>query len=193
MNLGKVFDKMQTTKGVTLWLTGLSGAGKSTIAARVTQELIRHNFRTETLDGDAVRMNLSKGLGFSREDRDTNIARIAYVCSLLTRNGVIVISAAISPYAEARAKARETIGEFVEVFVKCSLDKTIERDVKGLYQKALDGKIENFTGVSDPYEEPSDPEIVVDTEFETVDESIRKIFAFLALRGYIDSALELSA
>ena len=193
MDLGKVFDEMQTTKGVTLWLTGLSGAGKSTIAARVTQELIRHNFRTETLDGDVVRMNLSKGLGFSREDRDTNIARIAYVCSLLTRNGVIVISAAISPYAEARAKARETIGEFVEIFVKCSLDETIHRDVKGLYKKALDGKIENFTGVSDPYEVPSDPEIVVDTEFETVEESTRKIFAFLAERGYIDSALELSA
>ncbi len=185
---------MQTSsKGVTLWLTGLSGAGKSTIANRLSEELIRHHLRTEILDGDAVRMNLSKGLGFSREDRDTNIARIAYVCSLLTRNGVIVISAAISPYAEARAKARETIGEFVEIFVKCSLDKTIKRDVKGLYKKALDGKIENFTGVSDPYEEPSRPEIVVNTEDETVDESVRKIFAYMAQRGYIDSALELSA
>lgn len=182
-----------STKGFTLWLTGLSGSGKSTISQRLNEELLRLGRGTEILDGDAVRTNLSKGLTFSREDRDTNIARIAYVCSLLTRHGVIVISAAISPYGEARARARETIGAFVEVFVKCSLEELVRRDVKGLYKKALSGEITNFTGVSDPYEEPSDPEIVIDTEHETEEESVRKILAYLVARGYLQSSLEMTA
>ncbi|MGC8834226.1 MAG: adenylyl-sulfate kinase, partial [Armatimonadota bacterium] len=141
-------------KGFTVWFTGLSGAGKTTISQLVAEEIRRRGRNVEILDGDVVRTHLSKGLGFSKEDRDTNIRRIAFVCKLLTRNGVAVIAAAISPYRDVREEARREIGNFVEVYVRCPLEVCIQRDVKGLYQKALRGEIPNFTGISDPYEEP---------------------------------------
>jgi adenylylsulfate kinase len=171
--------------GVTIWLTGLSGAGKSTIATALAERLRAQGLRTEVLDGDEVRENLSQGLGFSRADRDTNIRRIAYVASLLTRNGVAVITAAISPYADARAAARKTIGAFVEVFVNASVDTCIARDPKGLYAKALSGVIPSFTGVSDPYEPPAAPELQIDTERESVDEAVERVLAELVARGYL--------
>ena len=171
--------------GFTVWLTGLSGAGKSTIAQRLEHELRERGRGVEVLDGDVVRTHLSKGLGFSREDRDTNILRIAFVCSLLTRHGVAVISAAISPYEEARRQARAQIGNFVEVYVHCPIDELTRRDVKGLYAKALRGEITNFTGVSDPYEAPANPDVVVHTDRETVEESVGKILAMLQERGYL--------
>ncbi|MGH7932643.1 MAG: adenylyl-sulfate kinase, partial [Candidatus Binataceae bacterium] len=145
-------------EGFTLWFTGLSGAGKSTLANVAAEELRRRGRRVEILDGDEVRTNLSKGLGFSKEDRDTNIRRIGYVCKLLARNGVVAISAAISPYRNVRDEIRAQHSHFFEVFVKCPLETLVERDVKGLYKKALKGEIANFTGVSDPYEEPLTPE-----------------------------------
>ena len=175
--------------GFTIWLTGLSGAGKSTIAQRLAAELAGRGNRVEILDGDAVRTHLSKGLGFSREDRDENIARIAWVASLLTRHGATVITAAISPYAEARAKARERIGTFVEIYLKCSLAELTRRDVKGLYAKALRGEIGNFTGVSDPYEAPEHPDVVVDTEHETLEESVAKILHHLEHRAWTSQSL----
>ncbi len=175
-------------KGVTLWFTGLSGSGKSTIATNVEAILKAQDLKVEVLDGDEVRTNLSKGLGFSKEDRDTNIRRIAYVAKLLTRNGVLAITAAISPYREIRDEARENIGDFVEVYVKCPLDKLVERDVKGLYEKAIKGEIANFTGVSDPYEEPLNPEVVVETDKETVEESTAKVLGVLAEKGYIPAS-----
>jgi adenylyl-sulfate kinase len=172
-------------KGFTLWFTGLSGAGKSTLTNRLEQILRERNHKVEVLDGDVVRTNLSKGLGFSKEDRDTNILRIAFVANLLTRNGVAVITAAISPYRDIRDQAREQIGNFVEVYARCSLDELVRRDVKGLYAKALRGEIANFTGVSDPYEEPLNPEVIVDTDKETVEESIAKILGRLEELGYL--------
>src|SRR3989338_2153317 len=151
-------------KGFTLWFTGLSGAGKSTLANYVAKELRHRGLKVEILDGDEVRTNLSQGLGFSKEDRDTNIKRIGYVCKLLTRNGVGAIGAATSPYRETRDYNRQQIGHFIEVYVRCSIEALTRRDVKGLYKKALAGEIKNFTGVSDPYEPPLHPEIIVDTE-----------------------------
>lgn len=174
-------------KGFTLWFTGLSGAGKSTIAEAITPRLNELERRVEILDGDEVRTNLSKGLGFSKEDRDTNIRRIGYVAQLLTRNGAIVITAAISPYRAIRNEVRSRIGNFVEVYAKCPLEALIARDVKGLYKKALAGEIKEFTGVSDPYEEPLHPEIVVETDRETVEESVNKILARLRELGYLPS------
>ena len=175
--------------GVTIWLTGLSGAGKSTIAERLRDELRARGRSVEVLDGDEVRTNLSNGLGFSREDRDINVARIAFVAKLLSRNGVVAITAAISPYAAARSAARREIGEFVEVFVRCSLNELARRDVKGLYARALRGEIPNFTGVSDPYEEPAAPEVVVDSETQTVDESVDAIVAHLESAGYLAAVI----
>jgi adenylyl-sulfate kinase len=172
-------------RGFTVWLTGLSGAGKTTIAGLLEQELGAHGLGVEVLDGDVVRTHLSKGLGFSREDRDTNILRIAYVASLLTRHGVAVITAAISPYAEARSRAREQIGDFFEVYVKCSIEELTRRDVKGLYAKALRGEIAGFTGITDPYEAPENPDVVVDSEEETVEVSVAKIMDGLVARGYL--------
>ena len=172
--------------GCTLWFTGLSGAGKSTLAQLVEQRLRNHGVKVEVLDGDVVRTHLSKGLGFSREDRDTNIKRIAFVCSLLTRNGVICISAAISPYRDARTWARNEIGNFVEVYVKCPIDVCQERDVKGLYKLVAEGKMKNFTGIDDPYEEPLHPELVVETDKETVEESVARILAKLEELGYLE-------
>ena len=176
--------------GFTVWLTGLSGAGKSTIAAQLERELVALHREVEVLDGDVVRTHLSKGLGFSRADRDTNILRIAFVASLLTHHHVAVITAAISPYRETRSKAREQIGNFLEVYVSCSLDELIRRDVKGLYEKALRGELANFTGVSDPYEAPEHPDVLVDTEHETVEESVAKILAVLHERGYLIAPAE---
>ena len=177
----------QATKapGFTLWLTGLSGAGKSTIAHAVAERLRALGVPVEILDGDEVRLNLSKGLGFSREDRDTNVRRIGYVAKLLTRNGVAVIPAAISPFRSVRDEVRRDIGAFVEVHVKASLDECIRRDTKGLYRKALAGEIPQFTGVSDPYEEPVKPELVVDTEHEDVNTSTERVIARLRELGYV--------
>jgi adenylyl-sulfate kinase len=181
---------MNDQRGFTIWLTGLSGAGKSTISELLSRILRERGHKIEVLDGDEVRLHLSKGLGFSREDRDTNIARIAFVADLLTRHGVGVITAAISPYAEARAKARERIGDFIEVYVRCPLDELVRRDVKGLYAKALRGEIDHFTGVSDPYEPPTNPDVIVDSSTETVEQSVDKILAVLEERGYTGAGLE---
>jgi adenylyl-sulfate kinase len=175
--------KTSGDSGVTLWFTGLSGAGKSTIADIVVERLRERGRRVEILDGDVVRTNLSKGLGFSKEDRDTNIRRIAFVADLLSRNGVVAITAAISPYREIRDEARDTMGDrFVEIFVKASVDECARRDVKGLYEKAFKGEIKEFTGVSDPYEPPVNPEITLDTEVESVEESVGKVIAYLDSR-----------
>jgi adenylyl-sulfate kinase len=174
--------------GFTLWFTGLSGAGKSTIAEAVEAELRTRGVRVEVLDGDVVRTNLSKGLGFSKEDRDINIRRISFVADLLSRNGVVAITAAISPYREIRDEARELMGaRFVEIYVKASVEECARRDTKGLYEKAFRGEIKEFTGVSDPYEPPLDPEVTVDTEVESVEESAAKVLA------YLDSYVEVAA
>ena len=176
-------------KGFTLWFTGMSGAGKSTITNALTPRLQDLGKRVEVLDGDEVRLNLSKGLGFSKEDRDTNIRRIGYVAHLLTRNGAVAITAAISPYRAIRDEVRNLIGNFVEVYVKCPLETLIARDVKGLYKKALTGEIKEFTGISDPYEEPLHPEVVVETDRETVEESVEKILSRLQELGLIAHAV----
>lgn len=173
-------------KGFTLWFTGLSGAGKSTLSETIEHRLRGSGQKVEVLDGDVVRTHLSKGLGFSREDRDTNIKRIAFVCGLLTRNDVICISAAISPYRETRQWARDHIGDFVEVYVKCPIEVCRQRDVKGLYKLVDEGKIKGFTGVDDPYEEPEHPELIVETDKETVEESVERIFARLEDLGYLE-------
>jgi adenylylsulfate kinase len=172
--------------GFTIWLTGLSGAGKSTLAWAIERYLKALDHNVEVLDGDIVRTHLSKGLGFSREDRNTNIQRIAFVCNLLTRNGVVSIAAAISPYLETRKWARKEIGNFVEIYVKCPLEVCRQRDVKGLYKLADEGKIENFTGVDDPYEEPEHPELVIETDKQTVEQSVTHIFAKLEELGYLE-------
>ena len=178
-----------TKRGVTIWITGLSGAGKTTIADRLYEELsARGKKKVEVLDGDVVRANLSKGLGFSKEDRDINVRRIGFVSKLLTRNGVTTIVAAISPYRDVRDEVRQTIGEFVEVYVSCPLDVLIERNAKGLYARALRGEIPNFTGVSDPYEEPLHPEVRLHTDREAVDESVCIVLQKLQEMGYLDSA-----
>ena len=175
-------------KGFTLWFTGMSGAGKTTLAQRMYEELKhQRGLKVELLDGDVVRQNLSKGLGFSKEDRDTNIRRIGFVCNLLTRNDVIAIASAISPYEDVREEVRNMIGRdrFILVYVNAPLDELIKRDVKGLYKKALAGEIQNFTGISDPYEPPADPDVVVNTHEETVEESLNKILDHLRSRGFI--------
>ena len=176
-------------KGFTLWFTGLSGAGKTTLARFVEQELRARGLPVEVLDGDEVRTNLSKGLGFSKEDRDTNIRRIGYVCRLLSRNGVAAISAAISPYREVRDEVRRLIeadgAEFIEVFVNCPIEVLAERDVKGLYKKALAGELAGFTGVSDPYEEPFAPEVVIESNREAVEFSVTKILRELERRNLL--------
>lgn len=174
-------------RGVTLWFTGLSGAGKSTLAEFLVPILRTQGCRVEVLDGDEVRLNLSKGLGFSKEDRDTNIKRIGWVAKLLTRNGVVVIAAAISPYRKTRQWCREEIGEFVEVFVNCPLEVCEKRDKKGLYAKARAGEIKQFTGIDDPYEFPENPEVIVNTDEETVEDSAQKIISHLRDLGYLSS------
>ena len=172
--------------GFILWFTGLSGAGKSTLADRLREALSAER-AVEILDGDEVRTHLSKGLGFSREDRDTNIRRIGFVARLLARNGVVAITAAISPYAETRAEMRRLAEEegipFIEIYAQAALDSLIRRDVKGLYRKALAGEIAHFTGVSDPYEPPAAPEVVLQTDREEPEASLASIRGFLAERG----------
>jgi adenylylsulfate kinase len=180
---------MAEDRGFCLWFTGLSGSGKTTITNLLVKELRSRGSNLEVLDGDIVRENLSKGLGFSKEDRDTNIRRIAFVANLLSRNGVPVITAAISPYREIRDEARQMMdGRFIETYVKASVEVCEERDVKGLYAKARAGEIKEFTGVSDPYEPPANAEIVCETERETPEESARKILGFLEERGLIPRA-----
>jgi len=166
-------------KGFTLWFTGLSGAGKTTLARLIEAELKARGHKVEVLDGDVIRTNLSKGLGFSKQDRDTNIRRIGFVCNLLTRNDVVAIAAAISPYRAVRDEVRRDIGSFVEIYVRCPIEVLAERDVKGLYKKALAGEIKNFTGVDDPYESPTAPEVTVDTDGESPEQSAARILAKL--------------
>ena len=180
---------MTKNAGFVLWFTGLSGAGKTTLSKLLAEELTERGLRVEILDGDEVRTNLSKGLGFSKEDRDTNIRRIGYVSRLLARNHVAVIAAAISPYRYLRDEVRWDIVEngstFIEVFAKCSIEVLTERDVKGLYQKALAGKLQGLTGVSDPYEEPVNPEVIVETDRESIEESATKILKVLEARSLL--------
>jgi adenylyl-sulfate kinase len=174
-------------QGFTVWFTGLSGSGKSTIAEMLYHELKARHMKVEILDGDVVRQNLSKGLGFSKEDRDTNILRIGFVADLLTRNGVVAICCPISPYKQTRDAVREQIGEFVEVYVHATLQELAEnRDPKGLYKKAMAGEITGFTGVDDPYEAPENPELVLDTMTETPEESLANVLAKLTDLGYIE-------
>ncbi len=180
-------------KGFVVWFTGLSGAGKSTITDALVPELRAAGKRVEVLDGDVVRTHLSKGLGFSREDRDLNIARIAFVAHLLARNGVAVVVAAISPFKQARDDARKLIGDFVEVHVAPPLEECIRRDVKGLYKKALAGEIEQFTGVSDPYEPPEQPELALDTSKIDLRTSVTLVKQTLARLGYLDEPAHASA
>jgi adenylyl-sulfate kinase len=176
--------------GFTIWFTGLSGAGKTTIADAI-EPLLRERGITklEKLDGDVVRTHLSKGLGFSKEDRDTNIRRIGWVAEVLTRNGVCVLASAISPYREIRDEVRANVGSFVEVYVSCSIEELTRRDVKGLYEKAIKGEIKNFTGVSDPYEAPLNADVTVDSEKEDLAESVAKVLARLEALGYVPAAV----
>lgn len=173
--------------GTTLWMTGFSGAGKTTIANALAELLIRRGEKVEILDGDIVRTNLSKGLGFSKKDRETNLMRIGFVCQLLSRNGAFAIAAAISPYDYIRKNLRAADENFVEVFVNAPIEKCIERDVKGLYKKALAGEIKQFTGIDDPYEAPDDAEIEVHTDVETVEESVSIIIKRLEELGRIET------
>jgi len=172
-------------KGVSVWFTGLSGAGKTALAIRLEEELRRRGLKVERLDGDIVRQGLTRDLGFSKEDRDKNIERVTFVAKLLTRNGVAVLCSFISPYRAVRAKSRQEIGNFVEVYCYAPMETLIERDVKGLYKKALAGEIPNFTGVSDPYEEPENPEVKIDSSQETIEASLAKIVQKLEELGYV--------
>jgi len=177
---------MSETKGFTAWFTGLPCSGKTTVADRVA-ELLREKGRlVERLDGDIVRKGLTSDLGFSKEDRNENIKRVTFVAKLLTRNGVAVLATFVSPYKARRLKTREEIGDFVEIYTRCPLEACMERDVKGMYKKAIAGEIKEFTGIDDPYEEPEDPELVIDTDKETVEESAEKVIAKLQELGYLE-------
>ncbi len=175
-------------RGVTIWFTGLSGAGKTTITKALADKLVQYNYPIELLDGDVVRQNLTKGLGFSKEDRDENIRRIGFVANLLTRHGVMVLVSAISPYRDMRQEVRGKIGNFVEVFVNAPLATCEARDVKGLYKKARAGEIKSFTGIDDPYEAPLNPEVECRTDLETLEESLAKVLAKLEELGYFSSS-----
>jgi adenylylsulfate kinase len=174
-------------RGVTIWFTGLSGAGKTTISTALQQELLACGYKVESLDGDVVRQNLTKGLGFSKADRDENIRRIGFVAHLLSRNGVIVLVSAISPYRSVREEVRARIGDFIEVFVNAPIDVCEKRDVKGLYAKARAGQIKGFTGIDDPYEPPTRPEVECRTDRESVRESVAKVLRALEAGGYAGS------
>jgi adenylyl-sulfate kinase len=171
--------------GVTIWLTGLSGAGKTALAMRLEQELHRRGLKVERLDGDIVRQSLTRDLGFSKEDRDKNIERVTFVAKLLTRNGVAVICSFISPYRAVRARVRKEVGNFIEIYCYAPLEVLIERDVKGLYKKALAGEIENFTGISDPYEPPENPAVTIDSSTETIEESLARVLRKLEDLDYV--------
>jgi adenylyl-sulfate kinase len=175
-------------KGFVVWFTGLSGAGKTTLAVPLEQELKRRGMKVERLDGDIVRKSLTRDLGFSKEDRDANIERVTFVAKLLSRNGVAVLASFISPYRAVRQTVREETTNFIEVYVEVPLEEAIKRDVKGLYQKAMNGEIENFTGVSDPYEEPLEPEIRIPTHRESVQASVGRILTYLETHGYVPVA-----
>ncbi|HSR31174.1 MAG TPA: adenylyl-sulfate kinase [Anaerolineae bacterium] len=175
-------------KGVTVWFTGMSGAGKTALAIRLEEELRKRGLKVERLDGDIVRQSLTRDLGFSKEDRDKNIERVTFVAKLLTRNGVAVLCSFISPYRAVRTKVRETVGNFVEVYCYAPLETLVERDVKGLYKKALAGEIENFTGISDPYEPPENPDVAIDSSAESIEESLGKILRRLEELGYAPPA-----
>jgi len=175
-------------KGVTVWFTGMSGAGKTALAIPLEAELRKRGLKVERLDGDIVRQSLTRDLGFSKEDRDKNIERVTFVAKLLTRNGVAVLCSFISPYRAVRAQVKEEVGNFVEVYCYASMETLIERDVKGLYKKALAGEIENFTGVSDPYEAPENPDVLIDSGAETIEESLGKIVRKLEQLGYVPPA-----
>ncbi len=180
------WEKQNVKEGFTLWFTGLSGSGKSAVADRVGLRLEEeYDHLVERLDGDIVRQHLTADLGFTKEDRDTNIMRVSFVAKLLSRNGVSVLASFISPYKERRQKTRDMVTEFIEVFVKCPVEVCEERDTKGLYEKARNGEIDNFTGISDPYEEPEDPDIVLETHKEEVDESVQKVIDHLDENGYL--------
>ena len=179
-------------KGMTLWFTGLSGAGKTTISQTVEKELIAQGYKVEVLDGDVVRENLTKGLGFSKADRDENIRRIGFVAQLLTRNGVIVIVSAISPYRNIRDEVRSRIGDFVEVYVNAPLAVCEERDVKGLYKRARSGEIKSFTGIDDPYEAPMNPEIECRTDQETLQQSVTKVLTEVQERVHANDRVKVS-
>jgi adenylyl-sulfate kinase len=172
-------------KGFTLWFTGLSGSGKSTLSQAIEPVLLERDIKVEILDGDEIRTNLSKGLGFSKQDRDTNVRRIGFVASMLSRNDVVAITAAISPYKEIRDEIRARTETFVEIYTECSIEELTRRDPKGLYKRALAGELANFTGISDPYEPPENADIVVNTERETLEESLDKIVRSLELMGLI--------
>ncbi len=172
-------------KGFTVWLTGLSGAGKTTVSLLLHRRLQQFGAKVELLDGDVIRRHLSKGLGFSKEDRDENVRRIGFVCELLSRNGVIAIAAAISPYRAARQKLRSQIPNFVEIYLECPLEVLVQRDVKGLYNRALAGEIPHFTGISDPYERPLTPEVVIDSSREAPEDAVNRIWSTLKDLGLI--------
>jgi len=171
--------------GFTAWFTGIPCSGKTTIADRVADILREKGYKVERLDGDIVRKGLTSDLGFSKEDRDENIKRVTFVAKLLTRNGVAVLATFVSPYRERRAKTRQEIGSFVEVYTRCPVEVCMERDVKGMYEKALAGEIKNFTGVDDPYEEPENPELILDTDKESIDECAQRVLEKLEELGYI--------
>jgi adenylyl-sulfate kinase len=177
-------------KGVTVWFTGMSGAGKTALAMPLEEELRKRGLKVERLDGDIVRESLTRDLGFTKEDRDKNIERVTFVAKLLTRNGVLVLCSFISPYRAVRAKVAKEVGSFVEVYCYAPLETLIERDVKGLYKKALAGEIKNFTGVSDPYEPPENPDVMIDSSSQSVEESLAKILQKLEELGYVPPAEE---
>ncbi|MFC2030120.1 adenylyl-sulfate kinase [Chloroflexota bacterium] len=181
-------NNMTEQKGVTIWFTGMSGAGKTALALPLEEVLRERGLRVERLDGDIVRESLTRDLGFSKEDRDKNIERITFVAKLLTRNGVAVLCSFISPYRQVRAKVSEEVGNFVEVYCYAPLETLVERDVKGLYKKALAGEIKNFTGVSDPYEAPENPDVTIDSSVETIEESLSKVLVKLEELGYVPPA-----
>lgn len=182
----KKTEKVDEQEGFTIWFTGLPCSGKSAIADKVAEILREKGRKVERLDGDIVRQSLTRDLGFSKKDRDENIRRVTFVAKLLTRNGVAVLTSFISPYREVRAYARQEIGNFIEVYVKCPVDICMQRDVKGMYEKAIRGEIKEFTGISDPYEEPLDPEILLETDKENLEKSANKVIKRLNDLGYID-------